>query len=55
MATPHFGIFDHIEGIPGTPTPQLLRERLDLVRMADEAGFTGYVREALQAQHSVQL
>jgi len=42
MATPHFGIFDHIEGIPGTPTPQLLRERLDLVRMADEAGFTGY-------------
>lgn len=42
MATPNFGIFDHIEGIPGTPTAQLLRERLDLVRMADEAGFTGY-------------
>jgi alkanesulfonate monooxygenase SsuD/methylene tetrahydromethanopterin reductase-like flavin-dependent oxidoreductase (luciferase family) len=42
MARPTFGIFDHIEGIPGTPTPQLLRDRLDLVRMADEAGFTGY-------------
>jgi alkanesulfonate monooxygenase SsuD/methylene tetrahydromethanopterin reductase-like flavin-dependent oxidoreductase (luciferase family) len=42
MATPTFGIFDHIEGIPGTPTPQLLKERLDLVRMADEAGFAGY-------------
>ena len=24
---PTFGIFDHIEGIPGTPTPQLLKER----------------------------
>ena len=42
MATPTFGIFDHIEGIPGTPTPQLLKDRLDLVRMADQAGFTGY-------------
>lgn len=42
MASPTFGIFDHIEGIPGTPTPQLLKERLDLVRMADEAGFAGY-------------
>jgi alkanesulfonate monooxygenase SsuD/methylene tetrahydromethanopterin reductase-like flavin-dependent oxidoreductase (luciferase family) len=42
MSAPTFGIFDHIEGIPGTTTPQLLRDRLDLVRMADEAGFTGY-------------
>lgn len=42
MATPTFGIFDHIEAIPGTPTPTLLRDRLDLVRMADQAGFTGY-------------
>jgi alkanesulfonate monooxygenase SsuD/methylene tetrahydromethanopterin reductase-like flavin-dependent oxidoreductase (luciferase family) len=42
MTTPTFGIFDHIEGIPGTPTPKLLRDRLDLVRMADQAGFTGY-------------
>jgi alkanesulfonate monooxygenase SsuD/methylene tetrahydromethanopterin reductase-like flavin-dependent oxidoreductase (luciferase family) len=40
--TATFGIFDHIEGIPGTTTPQLLRDRLDLVRMADQAGFTGY-------------
>jgi alkanesulfonate monooxygenase SsuD/methylene tetrahydromethanopterin reductase-like flavin-dependent oxidoreductase (luciferase family) len=42
MTTPTFGIFDHIEGIPGTPTPKLLKDRLDLVRMADQAGFTGY-------------
>ncbi|MEO6571828.1 MAG: LLM class flavin-dependent oxidoreductase, partial [Ilumatobacteraceae bacterium] len=42
MTTPTFGIFDHIEAIPGTPTPRLLRDRLDLVRMADQAGFTGY-------------
>jgi alkanesulfonate monooxygenase SsuD/methylene tetrahydromethanopterin reductase-like flavin-dependent oxidoreductase (luciferase family) len=42
MGTPTFGIFDHIEGIPGTDTARLLRDRLDLVRLADEAGFTGF-------------
>ena len=42
MATPTFGIFDHIEDIPGTPTPQLLQDRLDLIKMADEAGFAGF-------------
>jgi alkanesulfonate monooxygenase SsuD/methylene tetrahydromethanopterin reductase-like flavin-dependent oxidoreductase (luciferase family) len=42
MGAPTFGIFDHIEAIPGTGTPQLLRDRLDLVRTADAAGFTGY-------------
>ena len=42
MNTPTFGIFDHIEGIPGTSTQQLFRDRLDLVRMADQAGFTGF-------------
>ena len=42
MAAPTFGIFDHIEDIPGTPTPQLLRDRLDLIKMADEAGFAGF-------------
>ena len=40
--TPTFGIFDHIEGIPGTSTPQLFKDRLDLIRMADQARFTGY-------------
>jgi len=39
---PKFGIFDHIEDIPGTPTPQLLKDRLDLIKMADEAGFAGF-------------
>ena len=37
-----FGIFDHIEGIPGTSMHQLLRDRIDLVKMADAAGFVGY-------------
>ena len=41
MATT-FGIFDHIEDIPGTPTPQLFKDRLDLIKMADEAGFAGF-------------
>ncbi len=42
MATPTFGIFDHIEDIPGTPTAQLFKDRLELIKMADEAGFAGY-------------
>ena len=42
MGTPTFGIFDHIEAIPGTDTARVLRDRLDLVRMADQAGFTGF-------------
>ena len=42
MATPTFGIFDHIEDIPGTPTQRLFRDRLELIRLADEAGFTRF-------------
>ena len=42
MRTPTFGIFDHIEGLAGTDTAQVLRDRLDLVRIADQAGFTGF-------------
>jgi alkanesulfonate monooxygenase SsuD/methylene tetrahydromethanopterin reductase-like flavin-dependent oxidoreductase (luciferase family) len=41
-ATPTFGIFDHIEDIPGTPTHRLLKDRLDLIKQADEAGFAGF-------------
>ncbi len=37
-----FGIFDHIEGIAGTSMHQLLRDRIELVRLADAAGFVGY-------------
>jgi alkanesulfonate monooxygenase SsuD/methylene tetrahydromethanopterin reductase-like flavin-dependent oxidoreductase (luciferase family) len=37
-----FGIFDHIEDIPGTPTHQLFKDRLTLIQMADQAGFYGY-------------
>jgi alkanesulfonate monooxygenase SsuD/methylene tetrahydromethanopterin reductase-like flavin-dependent oxidoreductase (luciferase family) len=42
VTQPSFGIFDHIEDIPGTPTSQLLKDRLALVKTADEAGFSGY-------------
>lgn len=37
-----FGVFDHIENIPGTPTSQLFKDRLELIRMADQAGLAGY-------------
>jgi alkanesulfonate monooxygenase SsuD/methylene tetrahydromethanopterin reductase-like flavin-dependent oxidoreductase (luciferase family) len=39
---PTFGIFDHIEDIPGTPTHRLLQERLALAKLADEAGFESF-------------
>ena len=37
-----FGIFDHIEGMPGTDMGQLLRDRLELIKVADQAGFYAY-------------
>ena len=40
--TPTFGIFDHIEDIPGTPTHRLLQDRLALAKLADEAGFASF-------------
>ena len=39
MPVPTFGLFDHVEGIPGTPTHRLLKDRLELFRTADQAGF----------------
>jgi alkanesulfonate monooxygenase SsuD/methylene tetrahydromethanopterin reductase-like flavin-dependent oxidoreductase (luciferase family) len=42
MAPPTFGIFDHIEDLPGTPTQRLFQDRLELIKLADEAGFAGY-------------
>jgi alkanesulfonate monooxygenase SsuD/methylene tetrahydromethanopterin reductase-like flavin-dependent oxidoreductase (luciferase family) len=42
VITKRFGIFDHIEDIPGTPTHQLFEDRLTVIKMADEAGFAGY-------------
>ena len=42
MIAKKFGIFDHIEDIPGTPTSQLFKDRLTLIKMADRAGFGGY-------------
>jgi alkanesulfonate monooxygenase SsuD/methylene tetrahydromethanopterin reductase-like flavin-dependent oxidoreductase (luciferase family) len=40
--TPTFGIFDHIEDIPGTATYQLFQDRLALAKLADEAGFESF-------------
>ena len=40
--TPTFGIFDHIEDIPGTPTRRLFQDRIELVKLADEAGFASF-------------
>ena len=34
------GIFDHIEGIPGTDMGRLLQDRLELIRMADKPAST---------------
>ena len=42
MIAKKFGIFDHLEDIPGTATSQLFKDRLTLIKMADEAGFAGY-------------
>ena len=39
---PTFGIFDHIEDIPGTPTQQLSPGSARLIKQADEAGFAGF-------------
>ena len=42
MGKTTFGIFDHIEGIAGTSTEKLLTDRLELIKMVDAAGFTGF-------------
>ena len=42
MGAATFGIFDHIEGIQGTPTSRLFKDRLELITMADQGGFAGY-------------
>ena len=53
VTRPKFGIFDHIEDIPGTPTSQLFKERLELIKMADEAGFGGYSPRRAPRQRAV--
>ncbi|MDH4144156.1 MAG: LLM class flavin-dependent oxidoreductase [Acidimicrobiia bacterium] len=37
-----FGIFDHIEAMAGVPMHRLLAERIELIQLADAAGFAGY-------------
>ncbi|HWQ00507.1 MAG TPA: LLM class flavin-dependent oxidoreductase, partial [Gaiellaceae bacterium] len=40
--TTTFGIFDHIEDIPGTPTHRLFQDRLELIKLAEAAGFASF-------------
>ena len=37
-----FGVFDHIEPIPGVPLDQIYRERLDQIERLEDAGFYSY-------------
>ena len=37
-----FGVFDHIEPIPGVPLDQIYRERLDQIEVLESAGFYSY-------------
>ena len=37
-----FGVFDHIEPIPGIPLDQIYRERLDQIEVLESAGFYSY-------------
>jgi alkanesulfonate monooxygenase SsuD/methylene tetrahydromethanopterin reductase-like flavin-dependent oxidoreductase (luciferase family) len=37
-----FGVFDHIEHLPGVPLDRLYRERLVLLEALDQAGFFAY-------------
>jgi alkanesulfonate monooxygenase SsuD/methylene tetrahydromethanopterin reductase-like flavin-dependent oxidoreductase (luciferase family) len=37
-----FAIFDHIEGMANTSMRQLFRDRIDLIKMADQGGFAGF-------------
>jgi alkanesulfonate monooxygenase SsuD/methylene tetrahydromethanopterin reductase-like flavin-dependent oxidoreductase (luciferase family) len=39
---PKFALFDHIEGIPGTSMQKLLSDRIELIKLIDQAGFAGY-------------
>lgn len=37
-----FALFDHIEGIPGTPHDQLLNDRIEFIKLAERLGFVGF-------------
>jgi alkanesulfonate monooxygenase SsuD/methylene tetrahydromethanopterin reductase-like flavin-dependent oxidoreductase (luciferase family) len=42
VKTPTFGLFDHIEGIPGDTPTKIFKDRLDFIRTADQAGFRSF-------------
>ena len=37
-----YGVFDHIEHLPGVPLDQLYRDRLTQLEALDQAGFFAY-------------
>jgi alkanesulfonate monooxygenase SsuD/methylene tetrahydromethanopterin reductase-like flavin-dependent oxidoreductase (luciferase family) len=42
VKTPTFGLFDHIEGIPGDAPRKIFMDRLDFIRQAEDAGFASF-------------
>jgi len=54
LATPTFGIFDHIEDIPGTPTHRLFKDRLELITLADVRAVFLSEPEYIQSRNSWQ-
>ncbi len=42
MSGIRFGVFDHIEHLPGTPLNRLYEDRLQLMEALDQAGFFAY-------------
>src|SRR5436305_7638659 len=42
MSGIRFGVFDHIEHLPGTPLYRLYEDRLQLMQALDDAGFFAY-------------
>lgn len=42
MSGIRFGVFDHIEHLPGTPLHRLYEDRLQLMQALDDAGFFAY-------------
>ncbi|MDP6512490.1 MAG: LLM class flavin-dependent oxidoreductase, partial [SAR202 cluster bacterium] len=37
-----FGVFDHIEPVPGQPLDQIYNDRLEQIERLDSAGFYAY-------------
>jgi alkanesulfonate monooxygenase SsuD/methylene tetrahydromethanopterin reductase-like flavin-dependent oxidoreductase (luciferase family) len=42
VKTPTFGLFDHIEGVPGDSPQKIFQDRLDFIQRAEQAGFKSF-------------